>query len=541
MQTRTATLSAPIGRTGTRSRAAAIDAVIAIAAILPLLITAHLPLTDLPNHLARQYILRDWANSPILQTFYSVHWALVPNLALELFVLVARQVMSIDLAVRAFCIATILMLCYGTKLINQRLAGPDSRIYRIAPLLCYGGPLQYGFLSYCFGIGLALILFGAWLTLRARPAIVRIPCLAAAGFALLLCHLAAYGLFAIAVEAAAIADTLAIRNTLATINTLAALKSPAAFKSIGIGRLTRHLGRLAEPFAALVPPFLLFVWLSPTAGAATDNAIRFSSLHDKLRGLDAITFFTRPFPETLLLALALFGFAAALITRTIRINPTGLLIVAIMLVVWLLMPGIAMGAAYIDYRIPWAVAFFLLAAITPGPAATRFAIPFTALFTLLTAGRIALIAALWLAWEPTIAAIDTALAQLPAGTRMTVVDGTPAPGALLRNPDLANVASYLVVHHPAFEPTMFASLSGQILYFQPHYLDLWRQGGFGHATPNSLESLPPDYDHVLVLHPSRAHIAADLPLRCQASGPDFALLRVVATAPSRPLPCLGTP
>jgi hypothetical protein len=57
-----------------------IDTGTALLCLVPLLLTTYLPLPDLPDHLARQYILRDWASSPQLQVFYVVHWSLVPNL-----------------------------------------------------------------------------------------------------------------------------------------------------------------------------------------------------------------------------------------------------------------------------------------------------------------------------------------------------------------------------------------------------------------------------------------------------------------------------
>src|SRR3954451_19379285 len=81
------------------SGAAWLDALAGLAALLPLLVTAHLPLTDLPNHLARQYIIRDWVSSPALQAFYYVRWALVPNLGLDLFVLPLMRFVSPDMAV----------------------------------------------------------------------------------------------------------------------------------------------------------------------------------------------------------------------------------------------------------------------------------------------------------------------------------------------------------------------------------------------------------------------------------------------------------
>src|ERR1700710_926963 len=194
-------------RRQTSRQAIWVDALVAAACILPLLLTAHLPLTDLPNHLARQYILRDWASSPFLQTFYYIRWELVPNLALELFVLVARQAMSIDMAVRAFCITTVLMLFLGTRLVNLELSGGRARMYRFAPLICYGGPFQYGFLSYCIGVGAGLLLFGVYLRLRRRRGVMLVAFLLASGFVLMLCHLAAFGLFALAIGGCELAST----------------------------------------------------------------------------------------------------------------------------------------------------------------------------------------------------------------------------------------------------------------------------------------------------------------------------------------------
>ncbi|WP_428483739.1 hypothetical protein [Rhodopila sp.] len=489
-----------------RSRDGWIDVLVGLLCILPLLLTAHLPLSDLPNHLARQYILRDWASSPSLQQFYYIHWDLVPNLALELFVLAARQVMSIDLAVRAFCLSTVLMLFLGTRLINRTLSGGQSRAYRVAPLLCYGGPFQYGFLSYCFGIGLALVLFGVWLRLRARPLAARVRFLVVSGFGLMLCHFAAYGLFAIAVGLCELTDGVA---------------------ADGWRRPLAALRRGLLPVACLVPVFIVFLLLSPTTGAVAGNVVQFSTLHEKLRSFLAITFFTSPKLESGLLMLAVAAFTAGLLTRTFRFHATGLAIGVVMTVAWLAMPNIAMDTAFIDYRFPWAISFFVVAGLLPGPAHARWVRPFAAGFTVLTVARIALIAGQWLSWEPTLAAIDQALARLPIGSRIMVIEGRLPSGLRYRWPDLANVASYAVARRQAFEPAMFASIAGQILYFKPRYLELWQQGGYGIVMPDTLDSLAPEYDYVLDLLPELTHIAPGLPLVCQESGHDFAILKVV--------------
>ena len=494
-------------------REAWIDVLVAVACILPLLLTAHLPLTDLPNHLARQYILRDWSSSPFLQTFYYIRWELVPNLALELFVLAARHAMSIDMAVRLFCITTVLMLFLGTRLVNLELSGGRARMYRFAPLLCYGGPFQYGFLSYCIGVGAGLLLFGVYLRLRRRRGVMLVAFLLASGFLLMLCHLAASGLFALAIGGCELACTFGTTGG-----------APR--------RLAAELGaRLVVPVCCLVLVMLVFIGLGPATNQdaavnAARFAFRFSSLHEKARSIYAITLFASPWLEALLLAMALAGLSAALLSRTVRFHPVGLTVIAVMAIAWMALPNIALGSAFIDYRIPWAMSFFLLSGLVPGPSSQRLRKPLGQYFSLLSAFRIGLISILWLKWEPTLTALDGVLDNVPVGTRIKVVEGQLPTGKLFRQPDFSNVALYAVARRQAFEPEVFANVAGQILHFQPHFEQLWEQDDFAREIPSRLNYLAPDYDYVLVLLPEFAQISPLLPLTCQQSGPNFELLKV---------------
>lgn len=499
------------------AREAWIDGVIGVLCILPLLLTAHLPLVDLPGHLARQYIIRDWASSPYLQAFYYVHWSLVPNLALEIFVLAARQVMSIDMAVRAFCISTMLLVFLGTRLVNHELSGGRAKLYRVAPLLCYGGPFQYGFLSYCFGIGLALLVFGFYLRLRTQPLGRLMAWLMPAGVALLLCHLVAFGVFAIAVGACEI-----------------------RYGFTAAGGVTRRLPlelckRQLRPICCLLPAFLIFLWFSPTANpnVATDNAVHFSTLHEKARSFASIMLFTSPKLEVGLLALAMAGLAAALLSRTVRLHPIGAAVVGVLMAVWLSLPHIALGAAFIDYRLPWAIALFLLAGLVPGTGYARLAVPFGLYFGALSLARIGMIGGFWLSWEPALTALDHALSDLPPGSRLMVVEGHLPDGGLFRQPTVTRLAAYAVIRRQAFDPGMFAELTGQILFFQPHYRELWKQDNLGENRPE-LDQLAPDYNYVLVLMPGLARVSPLLPLICQESGPHFELFKVVPS--NGPLP-----
>jgi hypothetical protein len=489
-------------------RNAWIDVLIGLICILPLLLTAHLPLVDLPGHLARQYVLRDWANSPALQQFYYIQWALVPNLALEIFVLAARQVMSIDMAVRAFCISTMLLLFFGTRLVNRELSNHSSRVYRVAPLLCYGGPFQYGFLSYCFGVGLAVLCFGFYLRFRHHPRGRLTAGLVLAGFTLMLCHLVAFAIFAIAVGSCELVYGFAAAGGFARRLPLELVK------------------RQIWPICCLIPVLVIFAWLGPpNVDLAANKLTQFSSLHDKVRSLASITLLSSPALEVPLLALAFAGLAAALFGRLVRFHAIGLTIVVILLMLWLALPQSLLGASFIDYRIPWALAFFLVAGLVPGERYRQLHRPFGYYFGALTLSRIAMIAAFWLSWEPTLTALDQALSELPPATRLMVVEGRLPDGGIFRRPTLTRFASYGVARRQIFDPGLFANMSGQLLFFQPHYAELWMQDDLGES-PSSLVDLPQDYDHVLVLVPSLAHISPDLSLVCERNGRDFTLFKV---------------
>jgi hypothetical protein len=350
--------------------------------------------------------------------------------------------------------------------------------------------------------------------------------LLASSLLLLLCHLAAWGLFALAIGATALTDALAA--------------SGGVTKRLPLAVLRRAL----VPFCGLVPMFLVLTALSPTAEVVLSDALIYSSVHARLRSLAAITFFTSPKLEVGLLVLAAAGGVAALVSGTIRWNRIGLATTLLMVIVWLLLPAIAMGAAFIDYRVPWAIAFFLLAGLVPGPRYAVFARPLGAFFAALVAARVLIIIGLWLAWEPTLDAIDTTLARLPVGARLMVIQGRLPDGVYFRQPDLANVAAYAVARRQAFEPGMFAGLSGQILHFQPRYFSLWQRYGYGGEIPDVLDELPPDYDYVLVLLPSLARINPGLPLACHETGRHFVLLKVVPGIPptdaAQRLDCLRT-
>jgi hypothetical protein len=509
-------------------RAGWIDSGLVLLNALPLLLTAHLPLGDLPDHLARQYILRDWASSSILQSIYQIHWALVPNLALDLFVLPLRPLVSPETALRLFCICTVLLLFCGTKLVNRTLSDRTSRAYRLVPFLTFGGPFQLGFMSYCLGVGLALVWFGSYLRFRRRSAAVLGPLLIIWGFTIILCHLAAFGLFALAVGGCEIATAF--------------MAQPRDWRASA----QRTARALALPVFCLTALLVAFIILGPSGYhnpmvEAAVSAVQFDFFPGKLRGLYAITGFSSVRLEGGLLILALVALGVALVAKAVRIHPIGATAVMIMLMVWLILPIVADGTSFIDYRLPWAISFFALASLTPGPRAASFRLPLSVWGAALIVGRIGTICAFWLAWEPALAEIDQALGRVPVGTKLYVLEGKLPGNKPFHQPELNQVASYVVARRQGFHPGMFVSFPGQILDLQPQYERIWmEEANLGRTLGASLDRVPIGYDYVLVLLPGYARLSPHLPLRCAAAGRLFDLYQVRSENEPSPSAGLGS-
>ncbi len=467
-----------------------------------------MPLYDLPNHIAMLHVLLERGSNTSLQLIYGVHWAFVPNMALQLFVWLAHPVFSIDSSVRLFCILTVLLLCVGTRALNHALGGNGAgpHAYRAAPLLCWGAPLQFGFVSYCLGIGLMLLALAFYIRARHRP----LPILAATfvpiSIVLLAAHLMAWGLFSICLAGCELAD---------------AFRRPPPWRA----RIRWLCGRAVLVASLNLPALILLLIAPPLADlAALDftHTAKLSSLVFKAQSIAAITWFAMPALEVPLLLGALACLGGALWSHLLRPHRLMVGMLGLLTLVWLVLPRDVSASAYIDYRVPWAVSFVLLGGLmagSPAPiAAARsrrraLAAAMAALIVL----RISSIGVRALQWEPEMAAIDRALAGLKRGASLWVVKGKFA-GSLMKTPPLEHTAAYIVSRRDGFEAQAFAGAPGQLVYLQPRYQKMYRM-----EAASTVTMPPAGYGDVLVLNPALVSVPAGLALHCVAAGAHFML------------------
>ena len=494
----------------------AIDVACALFAALPLVLTAHVPLYDLPNHIAMLHVLLDGSANPTLARIYGVHWAFVPNMGLQVFAWLFSPVLAVEASARLFCIATVLLLCAGTRALSLALnAGePGPRLYRAAPLLVWGGPLQFGFVSYCFGIGLMLLGVALYVRLRGRAWPLLAGVFLPFSVVLLACHLIAFGLFVTA---------------LGGLEAAQALREPGTVKSRLVELVRRGLF-----VAGLTLPALLALVMAPPLGnnaaPAFVHIIKLSSLFLKAQCIAAITWFAMPAVEIPLLLAALACLGLGLWRHLVRLHIGAAGMVAALGTLWLILPRDLPAGDYVDYRLPWAISFVLLASLAaperplPGSLA-RLQRGLAVALAGLVALRVGSLGWRAVQAEPEIAAVDRALSILPVGSSLWVVRRITA-GSIMKNPPLEHSAAFLVSRRQGFEPEVFAGTAGELVYLQPHYRAMYRL-----LAPSRLEHVPDGYDAVLVLNPALAGMKADRPLHCLAWGAHFQLLSMTG-APS---------
>ena len=185
------------GRWVSESSVLALFLLFLTVALVPIWLVDVPPLVDLPNHISRMHILTALPNDPVLQESYSVAWGILPNLAMDAFVVALTPIISVLDASRLFVAITVVSVATGTLVLHYALHKRISVSHGLIFLALYNQVLAWGFLNFLFGLGTA-ILGGRRLDLAPRQAFQ--PCVSryspAATAILFFCHLLALAVYA---------------------------------------------------------------------------------------------------------------------------------------------------------------------------------------------------------------------------------------------------------------------------------------------------------------------------------------------------------
>src|SRR4051794_1403748 len=152
-------------------------AAIALFCTLPLLWPALPPLVDLPGHMVAYKVEIDRARSAWLQQWYSLHWAPMGNLGVNLLVIPLERLVGLERTVKLIVLAIPPMTAAGFLWTAREVHGrvPATALFAVPLAYCY--PFVFGFLNFMLSMALCFLAFGLWLRLgrlerfRARAAV----------------------------------------------------------------------------------------------------------------------------------------------------------------------------------------------------------------------------------------------------------------------------------------------------------------------------------------------------------------------------------
>ncbi len=338
-------------------------------ATLPVLLAKHPPLGDYINHLARAYIITLHGRDPTLAQFYGIDWRLIPNLAMDIIVPPAAALFGIYAAGKLFLVLTIALLATGPHAIHRDLFGRWSLAPLTAALFLYNNALTAGVLNYLLGVGMALFGIAAWIRLSHARAGRRIVVSTIFVVLLYVCHLAACGLYGIALFG----------------------------YELWHARQEPHLRHWRARATALVIPFLavpVLAMLGP--GGELVSAVEWTA-YDKIRAFLFIIESQPSFrlPDAIAGAVLILVGLWAWWRGMLRVHPAAWLIAIIGLLAFLVTPVRIMGAWGADVRQPLGLLFILIGFLDWQLPTARARRLFLSALLLLLAARIGVVEYAW--------------------------------------------------------------------------------------------------------------------------------------------------
>jgi hypothetical protein len=425
---------------------AALFALLAILASLPVLLCETLPLIDYPNHLARMHILSALPTSARLQSYYETVWRPLPNLAMDLTVPPLTRWLPLAWAGKAFVVATLCLMSGGAAVLHRVLFGRWSAWALLAFLLLYDHTLLWGLLNYLLGVGLSLFALALWIALRSRPWL-RFALGAVSALVLFFSHLLAFGLYGVM-----------------------AMGYEAGVIWRERPRPVRAMGALILAGAPFLPPAAIYLLLTPKAGG---GYIAYRHIIYKITLFFSIfDNYSLPF-DVACFAIDALATGFAFSRRWVRLHPAMVMPLGVLFLTYLIMPDELATASGADRRIPLPLALLLVAGsrwTAPMAGAAR---TFAGAALLLFLVRLGVVGAVWLESDRLYAQLLPAFDKIPAGSRVAVAN--PFDTVKFPTPSLFHFPTLAVVRRDAFVPTVFALPAQQPIALRPHYAALASQ------------------------------------------------------------------
>jgi hypothetical protein len=362
-------------------------------AILPVFLVELPAMNDYPGHLARMYLLTSNGTPDQNPYYYTYLPFLYPNLAMDIIVPIFARFMDVAFATKAFLILSQVLVVSGAVALEWAVKRRHEFAGFAGAAVLYCLPFAWGFLSFEFGVGLALWGLASWFALEDKRPVTRLAVHALFCCSLFVCHLVAFGLYG---------------ATLVFSELWRAFQPNADWK-----KSAKTLAILAGPAAIIFAYYVGF-----TANIAK-GAIEWSALIKLITILHGMNGYNAYLSVTNILAIIILT-SILFKERCLSTMPQGKWIAVGFLILILVMPYHLLGGDYVEVRIAIGALLILPAFLMFRPTNQffRFVPPLVlSVIALVNAGHIA---SLWLTYRPEYAALQGSFKQIQRGALVLV-------------------------------------------------------------------------------------------------------------------------
>ena len=502
--------------------AASVFVILLLAVCYPVLTTKMPPLADYPNHLARIYIQ---AYAEHLPTLGAYHQSLIrgqPNLAMDLFVLALTPFVSVEIGGRLSIIAAFVLMGTGGHVLARALAGRWSLWPNIVFLFVYNKLFQWGFISFMMGLGLMLWGIALWIFLRDRRW-TRAAVACAVALPLYLSHLFAFAAYGVAITG---------------YELYCLLKERAPWR--------RYIEAVLALGAQVVVPFLLFVFISPTAHEY--GRISWGPFIRKVEALISARSSYNFIFDGVLLGTLLAIIVAGMLMRRLRFPMELIIAFVALFALGLAMPEQIFSSYFAAERIPLVLALIFAPTMIWAASAWRTEIAATAVMLAFFAVKMVMVTSVWHEADRRYAEVIPVLKNIPHGAKLMSVIVNEQWNEMLPPVPFFEIPTLSVVYRETFVPNLFAYPfnAAQAVKFTPAYAGYFWKTPYHILWPWDVWQIANDpavrarrdafqdqvlamYDYVFVYNEKALSYPVPSWLETVASGPNFRLLRVPKT------------
>ncbi|WP_425994487.1 hypothetical protein [Afipia sp. DC4300-2b1] len=424
---------------------------LSLIAFLPIFLFQYPGLQDYANHLARAYILQN-LDDPIFKHYFSVDYSPVPNLGWDLFALSAGRFMPLEYAGKTFVVLSCVVTVSGCFALNKAIVGR----WTLAPLLIFpfvfNTGFNKGFLSFNFGIGVALWAAAWWASLDEDRWRTRLLGATLFSTGLYLIHFyawACYGIFVLG---------WSFRK-----------ENPGIWNFNSIRRLIGRLTR--DGLQALPSALLALLWLNHARSEKTSSVETFRSFqppYSRISDLDRLIDLGTPFINDVLLVLACIAFFLAIYLSRFRYKPGATIAILLCVLLFFVLPSKIEETNFVTWRIMLAGLFFLVASLdsTNEPDITPFP-SFAIMIALITAIISVLHVQQWTIARDSQTTLFRLLEAVPEGSSVFFArDGTTDKELGTRAAGLYHIGAFVVLQRHAIPQSLFTFAGQQPLRYK---------------------------------------------------------------------------